>query len=718
MEPRSKTETVMTTEQEIFDALSELCSSPGYIQAFSLICLKDNVIRFHDSVSASDVQNMYSRDRLVRTEQTLITGLMIKTRVIDGTMPNEQQLQEYIDATLTTLEKLHEVIAHPLFDSIQHLHRADYDPMASGGVLREVMFYGGETVYPSQYIDLLVRKYGRDNAWLEKHKGFSIEDAANVVRAIQLNPNEESNRRHELSQLPEHQQTPLSLFSVRLSDVVTKSQLSETKVRNVLTAFSVGPFGPCNQSFNSINDFNMVSATPLIPIPENGEFFLFSFGALADAIYTSPYYWMMRDDEYRNTAANNRGRFAEEFVYERFSKVFGQTRVYKNVTISSRRHTLGEVDVLVVYCNRILVVQVKSKQLTLEARSGNDNQIRDDFKKSIQNSYDQAASCGGYLEDYESYDIRDGDRQNVDLGGGILAIYPICVVSDHYPALNSQVQKFLEFDTTEVLRPPLVVDVFILDTATEMLEYPVELLSYLKLRSDNARRMTAHDELAILSFHLKHNLVLNQEFGLIYFEDSVSMELDVAMLVRRQGLPGNDFVDGFISRLRGTTLGRILRSIENHREPDSVDLAFVLLQISEKRVMDLSDLIDKISEIAKKDRRNHDVSMYFEELDIGLTVHCNLDNITDATRFLIEHCKRRQYSKRARTWFGLCISTDGSVRFGIKLQDNWEYNAQMEKKVKELDDRGRESGRRTADVGRNDPCPCGSGKKYKHCCLP
>ena len=21
------------------------------------------------------------------------------------------------------------------------------------------------------------------------------------------------------------------------------------------------------------------------------------------------------------------------------------------------------------------------------------------------------------------------------------------------------------------------------------------------------------------------------------------------------------------------------------------------------------------------------------------------------------------------------------------------------------------------DVGRNDPCPCGSGKKYKQCCM-
>jgi len=25
--------------------------------------------------------------------------------------------------------------------------------------------------------------------------------------------------------------------------------------------------------------------------------------------------------------------------------------------------------------------------------------------------------------------------------------------------------------------------------------------------------------------------------------------------------------------------------------------------------------------------------------------------------------------------------------------------------------------RAAVKVGRNDPCPCGSGRKYKHCCL-
>lgn len=25
--------------------------------------------------------------------------------------------------------------------------------------------------------------------------------------------------------------------------------------------------------------------------------------------------------------------------------------------------------------------------------------------------------------------------------------------------------------------------------------------------------------------------------------------------------------------------------------------------------------------------------------------------------------------------------------------------------------------RETPKIGRNEPCPCGSGKKYKHCCI-
>ena len=708
----------MTTEREVLAALSALCSSPGYVQALALLCLRDNVIRFPESISGSDLSNMYSRERLVRTEQSTLIGLLIKNPSLDTTMPSHDQLHEYIENTQGLLERLHEIIGRPLSDSIQHLHRDDYNPLASGDALREAMFYSGETAYALQYVDLLIRKYGRDNRWLRKHKGFSIDEATEVFQAIRHSADDEVQRLHEMFRLPEDQQKPLSLLTIRVADLVRTSRLSETIVRNVLTAFSVELSDSCNQEFNSINDFNLANAAPLIPMSAGNEFILFNLNALAEAMYASPYYWMMADNGYKDTAASNRGRFAEDFVYERLSHVFGSEGVYKNVTISSRGETLGEIDILVVYCNQILLAQVKSKQLTLEARRGNDNQIRNDFKKSTQDAYDQAASCARYIEDSDSYVLSAGNSQDVDLGSGVLDIYPICVVSDHYPALSAQVRQFLKYTTTEALWPPIVVDVFMLDTTTEMLESPVEFLSYLKLRAEHVDRIVAHNELTILSFHLQRNLMLDQSFDVLYMDDDISMELDAAMLVRRHGAPGNDFVEGFLSRFRNTALGRILRSLEHQRDSDTIELAFMLLRISEGSVNDLSANIDKITNLTNNDGRNHDVSIYFGDLYTGLTVHCNSDSTTDASRRLIEHCERRKYSQKATKWFGICISKDLKVRYGLRLQGSWAYSANMEQKVRELDQRIVTGQRRVVGrVGRNDPCPCGSGRKHKHCCL-
>ena len=47
------------------------------------------------------------------------------------------------------------------------------------------------------------------------------------------------------------------------------------------------------------------------------------------------------------------------------------------------------------------------------------------------------------------------------------------------------------------------------------------------------------------------------------------------------------------------------------------------------------------------------------------------------------------------------------------------YNESLGLADRDIDDPsfGYPPPRRVAKVGRNDPCPCGSGKKYKKCCL-
>ena len=52
--------------------------------------------------------------------------------------------------------------------------------------------------------------------------------------------------------------------------------------------------------------------------------------------------------------------------------------------------------------------------------------------------------------------------------------------------------------------------------------------------------------------------------------------------------------------------------------------------------------------------------------------------------------------------FGVFVRVLG----GYKYYNAWLKNLMIEAQL-----------RKAEDVGRNDPCPCGSGKKFKKCCM-
>ena len=64
----------------------------------------------------------------------------------------------------------------------------------------------------------------------------------------------------------------------------------------------------------------------------------------------------------------------------------------------SKDTKLAEIDLLVRFGSRVLVLQAKSKRLTIQVRRGNDLQIKDDLKKTIQDSSGQAYRCARLTE--------------------------------------------------------------------------------------------------------------------------------------------------------------------------------------------------------------------------------------------------------------------------------------------------------------------------------
>lgn len=382
---------------------------------------------------------------------------------------------------------------------------------------------------------------------------------------------------------------------------------------------------------------------------------------------------------------------------------------------------IGEIDVLVAFGDQAILLQAKSKKLTLEARRGNDLQIKKDFKKSVQDAYDQGLICAKVLGNSRyKFVSKDGNQLNLS---AFKEIYIVCVVSDHYPALTFQARQFLRFETTDQLAPPFVMDIFTLDVLTEMLSTPLRLLSYIHRRTRYTERLMATSELTILSYHLKYNLWLQDQYDMVMFDDNFSLDLDVAMIIRREGLPGETTPDGVLTRLSNLSLGKLITSIEREPHPAAIALGFMLLTIGEKSVRNISNGIDKIVGEAQKDGKHHDFTVFSGESEGGFTVHCNDYPKEISMARLRDYCLKRKYKQKTGSWFGICLSPhDGELRFVLNLQGEWQHDKAMElatlrmaapSKIEDI----LKNPPKKRKTGRNDPCPCGSGKKYKKCCL-
>ena len=715
---------MIRTEQEIFDELVGLCASPGYAHAVAYLCFRDNMIRYSGEMKAADMQHLFSKSRLIRTETSTLIGLMLKNP-IDYTLPSPPVLEKYIETTEALLEEIHHSMSTSFWQDIDpsKIAEAGFNPFTSGAALREPIFYGGESAYTFQYRDFAPAKYANDDPWLIANKGFSIQDARNVVLAVSRLQDEKAiNVMRAMKGTPQETWILLPGNAFSVQEVADYGRIDPAIVDRVLSAFAVPP-GAHNEQFKELHDFNIANASPLIRMPD-GNFLLFHIYSLVEALYEAPFYWMGADKVYVSIAMQNRGVFTEQFAVERLRQIFGAENVLANIDIYESKNTkLAEIDVLVLFGNRALVLQAKSKRLTLEARRGNDLQIKEDFKKSIQDSSDQAYRCAKLIEEGKCT-FKDAAGKAVTLPAGLKRIYLICLIADHYPALSFQARQFLNFAATDTISPPFVMDVFALDAMTEMLTSPLHFLSYVDRRTGYTDKLMASHELTILSYHLKRNLWVSDEHDMIMLDDDISADLDLAMLVRRDGIPGKHTPEGILTRFSETALGRMVKAIEARLDPATIDLGYTLLTLGEDTVLQVSAGIEQISKQGIADGKNHDVTVGLGSGGTGLTIHCNDDRIEVAGPALQRHCYARKYTQHAQTWFGVCLRpSDQALRFGLNLDFPWEQNDTMDALTKSMGKPGnlttllREAAKARSKVGRNDTCPCGSSKKYKKCCL-
>jgi len=596
-------------------------------------------------------------------------------------------------------------------------------PFTRADVLREPIFYGGESAYSFQYRDMARERYAADEVWLTANKGFCIADAQAVADAIsEIQTSKIASALSHLKARTPSFSSLLPAFTTTTDEVATHCGLPIETVRAALATLSVA--APANQDFRSLGAFNVANACPIVVLPDGRYLSLQTYG-IVESLYDSPFYWMVGDKSYRPKASAHRGAFTEQFVATRLRSVFGEQNVYSNVNIEAANGRISEIDVLVLFGDRALIVQCKSKKMTLESRKGNDQTLRDDFQKAVQDAYDQGLLCARSLCRNElDFMKEDGAKLKIP---ELRNVYILCAVSDHYPVLTVQARHFLKYEEDAVIHAPLVADVFLIDVFAEMLASPLRLLSYIDRRVGYAERIQGTDELAILGYHLSQNLWFDDENSIAMVADDLSLDLDTAMTVRREGIPGRATPKGILTRFAGTHVARIIEKIEHEADPDLIDLGFLLLNINGDTVKQLDQGMKDVARRTRLDGRPHDFTLGFDTGDAGLTIHCSRALPSDAVEALTSHCRRRKYVHRADNWFGLLVrESDGLPRLSLAVRFPWKRDMRMEAQTQGMVLNGNRGNtqpspsRRRVDgskIGRNDPCPCGSGKKFKKCCM-
>ncbi|HRP37135.1 MAG TPA: SEC-C domain-containing protein [Candidatus Dojkabacteria bacterium] len=738
---------------------------------------------FHFDVEQMHEINYWNR--LNKNEISLLLGFLIQKTISLEKPSSPFDLIDLKKKTNSLMEELHRSTNKPMYERFRNLIEtspSDSPPnklefFGGENSFIEPIFYSGDGIYDFQYLEYLERKYKYDEEWLVENKNFRFNETIGIASRIKqlhqekikkvsfygLKENKEqiiknikknksipkSSRNKDLdehfSMMEFYQFSELFEIEKHIANGFSKEEILERgwnsfyngllnllcvspndfseqiNISDFLTNFSItANYKGLNNQFKNIGDFNLFTAKPIIQLDSKRYFVPIVFSVF-EAVYESPYYWMLEDKNYHDTLSYNRGKAGEIITYELLAGVFGTKRVFQSVRIESKKgHDDTDIDVLCVLGSKALCVQVKSKKLTQVSRKGNFEQLQKDFKGAVQDAFQQGLICRERILEKSAtfYDLK-GNK--IELSEEIDEVYILGVTTENYPTLTHQTSILLEKD--EKSPHPLFLTIFDLELVLFYLHNPYDFLYYVRQRIELMDYTNANEEIHYLGYHLTNKLWRDSNADFIHIDTSLGQLIDRNYYPFKLGIGTSSNGDRIKSRWKNEDFEILCKQLDDLDTPKVTDVIFHLLDWSEQSRDNLINQIKKAKALTSKDNSWHNFSLMAgpHRSTFGLTfISWENNNSDELMKKLLTLSRGRKYKSKADYWIGIgCLKNSPRFVDGLVFNDEkWCYDELLEEEIKNMFD-GKDRGtpiKFGKKIGRNEPCLCGSRKKYKHCC--
>lgn len=708
------------TVQEVLDDLERLVRKRGYFYSLGFLICSD---LFVDPRKSHEID---WHSKISFQEFSLLFGLLVRRELCLNQLPDEIEFESHCADTYGLLRELHDAYNISYSNALaQELRKpesqvdSEREPFSSlqsslfakGEMLVEPIFYGGSGAYDFQYLEFAVKKYRADDGWLLREKGISIEEIAAIASRLKTLSEEKYRKTQKPGSFAEACAKCVEIHTFSIADL---PEFAEDHVRAFLRLFSCRP-GAQVPNFSGVGSYNVIDSHPIIEIDHETYYLPIAF-SLAQSVYESPFYWMHRDGADSQITQKNRGEYAESLTFELCQKVFGSNSVHRNVDLYRKKgERIGEVDVLVLHSECALLFQVKSKRLTESARMGKDDQVRRDFQGAVQESFEQGVLCKKALLDRNCRAVSSYTQLDLAIPD-IRHAWIICVTSDHYPALLSQVRMFLKRGKGE--HPPLTISLFDLDLLVHYLSQPTHFLYYVRQRVSLHEYFLASSEVALLAMHLNKKLFKQDGFNLEAIDESFAQLIDANFPVERGMIPDNEATKALRSEWDNPDFREILNAVERSGARGRSDILFFLMDVSGESADELVKQMKSAKLRSQSDGGVHDFAAVFDGPSAGLSYLVAERNSGSLASAVMAHAQARKYRSKASLWLGLGAYSDSQgVLDGLCISATaWKFDPNLERLASNVLRAGNLRATGGGKVGANQPCPCGSGKKFKRCC--
>jgi Nuclease-related domain len=661
---------------EIFADLRALAQGDGALHEISAIIYRDWVVTVdvQEGRVTDDPEHRWSSSKLNKNELMLLLGLTVQSQsgrtfsvqIADDKFPEraDQLLREFHDRVLEdgrwSLDKT----------SVKFVE----DPESIGRAAREAIYYGADSFYLHQFSRFSRVRYRGDATWLLQNVGLSIRPMIDIAKFI-------VDRINGQMTAVGHMRKEGCYFTH--GDLTNSLLISKADVRKkfgqkanaFISRFAI-PVTGVNAGFVDPFAVNAVAISPIIDLGEH--LYVPNQYRLYEAIYESPFYWMMGDKSYCDTAAVHRGAFLENTAAHIFRSVFGEHNVYENVTIRvGSKDIAGEIDVLVLYGEFVLVVQAKSKRVTLKARAGDTKALKADFEGAIQSPYRQALECTELIQ--KGAECFTGNGKALTFPS-LPRLFPVVVLSDPFPGLTFLSGTMLERGENVA---PVIWDLGMLDCVARLLPTPIEMVYYLKCRSEVFDKVISDSEYNFLGYHIRAKLALRDDVNWMMLDRDFATVVDNYMISADLGI-GTPRPLGILERLQIPIVSDLLGELKNAGS----SIAPVVMDLYDFSSTALEDLSARIADLRE------DVAATGKPIK-AFSIPTTKGGMTYAvTRKLDANAKgaaeaigaKHKYDTRSDRWYVILDSIETNIPIDglLPLVWAWKEDEQEAERSKEL----------------------------------